>query len=163
MMSRLLRLAAIPLTAMGCTAPDSRVETRMNSEAALVGDIPLNPLSLKVITLEADSRASTMSTLFGNDIAVQYRRAHAGSDYPIGSTLSLVTWQLREDPRWFGGNIPSQPKSVEVVAVEAAAGGLPSYSYRAYEGAPLKPVLNAANQVSTRIALLLLKRAAVMP
>jgi hypothetical protein len=163
MNSRLLRVAAVPLIAFGCLAPDSRVETRMNSEAALVGDIASNPLRLKVITLEADWRASTMSTLFGNDIAMQYSRAHTGSDYPIGSTLSFVTWQLREDPRWFGGNIPSQPTSVEVVSVQAAASGRPSYSYRAYQGTPLKEVPTAESAASTRIALLRSKRAAVMP
>lgn len=81
--------------------------------AALAGDLPFNPLHWNVITTFVNRTDSTMSTLFGNDAAVHYARTHSQHEYPAGSALALVTWAQREDPRWFGGNIPATVKSVE--------------------------------------------------
>jgi hypothetical protein len=143
----------------GCSEQTNpRVATRLNEDAALRGALPSNPLQGKVITSWIDKRGSTMSTLFGNDVAVQYARTNGAMTYPAGSVLSVVTWGQQEDPRWFGGKIPQTPKSVEFVTV----GG--TYSYQRYEGSPLKQV--ASEDTATpndRAAYLLAQRAAVMP
>ena len=81
-----------------------------------------------------------MYTLFGNDLAVQYARKNSQHDYPAGSVLSLVAWNQQEDPRWFGGNLPATPKSVEFVTVGVAPDHRPLYSYQDFEGAPFKKV-----------------------
>jgi len=60
------------------------------------------------------------------------------TNIPNGSALSLVTWTQQEDSRWFGAKIPAPVKSVEFVFVSTAADGRPSYSYRKFEGTPLK-------------------------
>jgi len=105
-----------------------------------------------------------MSTLYGNDVAVDYARTHAQRDFPAGSVVSLVIWTQVEDSRWFGAKIPSQVKSVEFVTVSAGGNGDPQYSYEVYTGNPLK---KAPSQVygapAERIAYLLSSRAAVMP
>jgi hypothetical protein len=135
-----------------------RVVTRLNDEAALVGELPSNPLKGRVITSWVNKHEATMSTMFGNDVAVQYARTNAEMQYPAGSVLSVVTWSQQEDPRWFGGNIPQKPRAVEFVRVT----GPGAYSYQRYEGSPLKKVEDGAAP-NDRAAYVLSQRAAVMP
>jgi hypothetical protein len=156
--------AALSLSVFGCSDQNPRVATKLNEGASLVGELPSNPLQGKVITSWIDKQNSTMSTMFGNDVAVQYARTSPQHDYPAGSVLSVVTWNQQEDARWFGGNIPATPKSVEFVVVGAAPDHHPSYSYQEYEGAPLRKVSGQDGTTpSERASYLLSQRAAVMP
>jgi hypothetical protein len=156
----------VALAQFGCSGSSSRVSARvsatLNQNAAITGDFAENPLRWKVITSTIDRSNSTMATLFGNDPAVEYARSHSQQDYPPGSVLSLVTWTQREDPRWFGANIPDRVKSVEFVTI--GSGPNQTTSYEEYEGTPLKkmpaPDLAVAKE---RTAYLLSLRAAVMP
>ncbi|MGA8500453.1 MAG: cytochrome P460 family protein, partial [Candidatus Sulfotelmatobacter sp.] len=132
--------------------------------ASLVGPLPANPLQWKIITSTIDKADSTMSTLYGNDVAVRYARANSQHNYPAGSVLSLVTWTQREDDRWFGAKIPDRVKSVEFVFVDAAADGRQSYSYQQYEGAPLTMASEQKGFApNDRATYLLTQRAAVLP
>ncbi|WP_213803968.1 cytochrome P460 family protein [Granulicella sp. dw_53] len=145
-------------SAVGCSKPNPRVETRLNEDARLMGELTPNPMQGKVITSWVDKRDSTMSTLYGNDAAVNYARRNAEMKYPAGSVVSLVTWNQQEDGRWFGGKIPATPKSVEVVSVGTG------YSYQRFEGSPLKRVENTEGAApNERAAYLLSQRAAVLP
>lgn len=137
---------------------------KLNESASLVGQLPAVPLQWKIITSMIDRSDSTMSTLYGNDLAVEYIRTHSQHAYPPGSVLSLVTWAQREDPRWFGARIPGRVTKVEFVTVGATAEGSASYSYKEYEGTLLK---ESSTQESVtpneRSVYLLSQRAAVMP
>jgi hypothetical protein len=146
---------------VGCSDQvNPRVATRLNLDASLTGDLPSNPFQGKVITSWIDKQDSTMSTMFGNDVAVQYARTNAAMQYPAGAVLSVVTWGQQEDPRWFGGNIPERPKAVEFITVSSPG----SYSYQRYEGSPLKKVASVeGNDPKDRAAYLTAQRAAVMP
>jgi hypothetical protein len=156
--------AVLSLSIMGCTSENPRVVTKLNDGASLMGELPSNPLQGKVISSWIDKKDATMSTLFGNDIAVQYARSHSPHDYPVGAVLSVVTWAQHEDPRWFGGNIPAAPKSVEFVTIGLTPEHHPTYSYQDYEGSPLKKVSAQAGPApNERAAYLLAQRAAVMP
>jgi len=104
--------AVLCLSVLGCSSENPRVVTRLNEDASQMGELTSNPLQGKVITSWIDKQHSTMSTLFGNDVAVRYARSNPQHDYPAGSVLSVVTWKQQEDPRWFGGNIPSTPTAV---------------------------------------------------
>jgi cytochrome P460 len=151
--------AALSIGLMGCSDQvNPRVATRLNGDAAVVGDVPSNPVRGKVITSWVDKKAATMSTLFGNDVAVQYARSNAEGKYPVGAVLSVVTWNQQEDPRWFGGKIPEKTKAVEFVTI--AGPGV--YSYQRYEGSPLTKVAEDAAH-NDRADYLLSLRAAVMP
>jgi hypothetical protein len=135
----------------------------INQPASLTGQLPGNPLQWKVITSLTDNRASTMSTLYGNDFAVRFARS-GGRDYPPGSVLSLVTWTEQDDDRWFGARIPGQVKSVEFVTVSAGPNNQSSYSYEKYEGLPLTRASAADGRTPpVRAAYLLSLRASVMP
>jgi hypothetical protein len=86
----------------------------------------LRPMTGKVITTVVHQRDGSMSTLYGNDVAV--KDARAGKPYSAGAVVTLVTWEQRDDPHWFGGRIPAAVRSVEVLRYD---GGEPSYqSYR---------------------------------
>jgi hypothetical protein len=152
-----LGVAAVGL--LGCSeATNPREVTRLNEDAALMGALPSNPLAGKIITSWINKQDATMSTLFGNDVAVQYARTNGAMKYPMGAVLSVVTWGQQEDPRWFGGNIPKTPKSVEFVTVGS------TYSYKRYEGSPLKKVASEDGAApNDRAAYLLAQRAAVTP
>ncbi len=158
-MNRLRSLAPLALVALaGCTQPaNSRVATRLNDDAHLQGDLPANPMQGKVLTSWIDPTHKTMSTLFANDTAAQHARTTADAHYPNGSVLSAVTWSQQEDPRWFGGNIPSKPVAVEVVTI----GDTPTY--QRYEGSPLKKIDTPQDTATARITYLLAQRASVMP
>lgn len=149
----------------GCAGSgDSQIVPTLNQNAAVVGELPVNPLQWRIITSTIDKSSSTMSTLFGNDLAVDYARAHAQRDYPDGSVLVLVTWTEREDPRWFGAKIPDRVSSVELLTIGSTPDGRASYSYTNYTGAPLKK--SSSQQSATpggRAAFLLSLRSAVLP
>lgn len=72
-----------------------------NDEAALVDNLPDNPLKWKVITSAINGKKGTTYTVFGNDVAVQYARSNAAQDYPAGAVISLLTWSQQEGARWF--------------------------------------------------------------
>lgn len=161
-MSKIYLLSAVLLLGVaGCADQvNPSVATRLNLDASLMGDLPSNPFRNRVITSWINKQDSTMSTLFGNDVAVRYARTNAEMKYPAGSVLSVVTWGQQEDPRWFGGKIPETPQSVEFVTVS----GPGAYSYQRYEGSPLKKVANVQGaDPKDRTAYLMAQRAAVMP
>ena len=151
------------LGVFGCGGEKPKLSASLNQTASPRGDLPANPLAWRVIASSASRNDSTMSTLYGNDVAIQYARTNSDRKYPNGSALSLVTWTQQEDSRWFGAKIPATVKSVEFVLVSSAAGG-PSYSYQKFEGTPLKRSSAEEYRVpADRAAELLSQRGAVMP
>jgi len=120
-MSARMTIAALAMLAAiaccGCGHP--RPATSINERAALTGSLPWNPLQWMVITSLMDNGAATMSTLYGNEIAVQAARSGSRA-YPAGAVLALVTWTKQNDEHWFGAKIPASAKSVEFVSVTHA-------------------------------------------
>lgn len=125
--------------------------------ASLPDSAGSHPLTGKVITSFVNIREGTMSTLYGNDLAVT--SARKGQAYPAGAIVSLVTWWQRDDPHWFGGRIPKGLQSVE--AVSYRAGGNPVYER--YEGMPLVKKMPAQDVVAQRVAYITGKKASVVP
>lgn len=103
-----------------------------NGAAFLPDSLDKHPLAGKIITTMVDPQAGTMSTLYGNDLAVKAARKGAYGD--PGSFYAMVTWSQRDDPHWFGGRIPNQLLKVETV--ENTTGG--EKHWARYEGTPLK-------------------------
>jgi len=134
---------------------------RFNRDAALPGDLPYQPFQWRVIASSVDKENATMSTLYGNDLAVNHARTNG--PYPAGAVLSLVTWHQQEDRHWFGGRIPSKVQSIEFLVVDSSS-DRPAYSYQAYEGDPLKKISARETAVTQpRIDSILSQRASVMP
>ena len=100
--------------------------------AYLPDSLDKHPLTGKVITTIVDPREGTMSTLYGNDLAVKATRS--GRSYYPGAFYALVTWSQREDPHWFGGRIPKG--LVKVETVDCTSGG--EVRWGCYQGTSLK-------------------------
>lgn len=148
----------------GCSSGEPHTTTLFNQAAQLPGQLPFNPLQWQPITSLVDSGASTMSTLYGNDVAVKYARTHAEHSYPDGAILALVTWSQREDPRWHGAYMPGQIQFLEFVYAHATAGQPSSYSYEIYFGSPLvKESETSSTTRNQRAEFLVSLRAAVLP
>jgi hypothetical protein len=175
MTRRQLNTASIALASCavfsGCSAPShvaplaATINESASLSAATASVLPTNPLRWRIITSAADPKNSTMSTLYGNDIAIQHARANSKHDYPSGSQIALVTWTSRDDPRYFGAKIPGCLKSVEFVLVKAVSGtGATQFVYEKFEGSPLTMTPTEEGPTATpRIAYLLSQRAAVLP
>jgi Cytochrome P460 len=160
---RSLALIIFALGFAGCSKSNPVTAARSNYDASLLGELPANPLQWQVITSSINPADSTMSTLYGNDVAVRYARTSSAGDYPAGSVLALVTWSQKEDPRWFGAQIPERAKSVEFVFVNAAPAGQSVYSYQLFDGAPLRKSSGTEGPAPQRAQYLLSQRAAVLP
>ena len=128
---------------MNCHRPVARLDytftlpladtLALYDQAAFLPDsIDKHPLMGKVITTLVDTKQGTMSTLYGNDLAV--KAARMGRSYCPGGFYTLVTWSQRDDPHWFGGRIPNALARVETV--EYTAGG--EVHSNVYQGTPLK-------------------------
>jgi hypothetical protein len=120
-------------------------------------------LEWRVITSSVDHAHGTMSTLYGNDAAVDYARTLPQTPYPAGAILALVTWNQQEDKHWFGGRIPGQVQSVEFVNFVAPAPNQTGTAYESWQGSPLQKAAPDPATASSRIAAIMALKAAVMP
>jgi Cytochrome P460 len=153
----------------GCSGPTrvaplaATVNENASLSAAQSSTLPANPLQWRIITSSIDPQSSTMSTLYGNDTAIQYARSNTKHDYPAGSRIALVTWTRLDDPRYFGAKIPDHLKSIEFVLVTELPGET-KFAYQKFEGTPLAKTASdeSANPSPPAQALLNL-RAAVLP
>jgi hypothetical protein len=145
----------------GCTEHKTPVQQILNTGASIpASTLPMNPMSWRVVTSFVNRNEHTMATLYGNDAAIE--SARSGGTYHYGAVLSLVTWQQKEDPHWFGGSIPAAPLRVEF----AQASGGPSplrWNYSRYEGKPLHAVDTPADNQAQRVNFLISQHAAMMP
>jgi hypothetical protein len=156
-------VAVLALSSGSCRGPQA-VTASINDAAGINGQLPRNPLGWNVITTSIDRSSSTISTLYGNNIAVQYARSNSQHDYPVGSVLSLVTWKEQEDPRWFGARIPGPVKSVEFVSISGVPANQTSPLYERYEGSPLAKTPTAdADFNHARVTYVMSLRASVLP
>lgn len=148
-----------PTECVNCHRPmrDNDLVFTIPVEAAMIPG-PEN----RVITMFADEERHTMSTLYGNDIAVRYARSSfRGAVYPPGSVLELMTWRRREDDHWFGAEIPGKVESIEKVIIPDNPERQSSPVYEKYQGEPLKKT--AVENARERIDLILSRPAGVLP
>jgi hypothetical protein len=156
-----LALAFFLVTVVGCSEKRTHPGAVFNDQASLPGGLPFQPLQWRVICSGLDKSDGTMSTLYGNDLAVDHARTTISHAYPPGAVLSLVTWFQKEDPHWFGAQIPAQIKSIEFVQIKTGSGTSSSQVYEKFEGSPLQEIPVA--DTSARINSILNVRASVMP
>jgi Cytochrome P460 len=156
--------AVLLILLIGCSKPNTRIQTRLNRDAELSGELPYNPLQWDVISSTLNPADHTLATISGNEKAVAHARHHASQEYPAGSVLAIITWSQQEDPRWFGGKIPGSVQSVEFLEVQATLDHEQTYLYSMYSGTPLRASVSIAEKSPTsRAAYLLAQKAAVMP
>jgi Haem-binding domain/Cytochrome P460 len=131
---------------------------RLSDEGPILPDsLGGRPLRGRLITSFVTPRDSTMSTLYGNGIAAS--NARSGQTYASGAVLSLVQWRQRDDPHWFGGRIPREVATVELLRF--GAHGQPDYI--CYAGPRLAKKVLDAHAVEERVQYITAKRASVVP
>jgi len=154
------------VTFVACSNHKGDAEQLYNQTASLsISDsLTFNPLLWTVITTVMDKNKNTMSTLYGNDIAVSHARIDGRSTYPQGATLSLVTWKKQEDKHWFGAKIPQQIQSIELIKYNSLENTTPKPLYEIYQGSPLRLSKgNDPSNIAERIAYITNQKASVIP
>jgi Haem-binding domain/Cytochrome P460 len=149
----------LPIT----SARSTLLEAVNNRAASLPGGLPYQPLRWTPITMFVDRNDHTVSTLYGNEMAIQSVDARNASPstphYKPGAVLALVTWVQRDDPHWFGARIPDLPGSVEFVTV----GPQNTASYRGFEGPNLAESHSGATETAQRTSFLVNLKPASLP
>jgi hypothetical protein len=152
----------ILVLAIGCRRSPEPKEL-FNDGAAIPSGASIHPLAWRVINSSIDPMRQTMSTLFGNDIAIESARTPSHTDYPAGAILARVTWSEKEDEHWFGARIPKRFESMEIVRVEQGAEGKPVSSYERLVGPSLQATADTPAEVDANKNSILRQRASVMP
>jgi hypothetical protein len=148
------------------TFPVADTLSLYDQAASLPDTVASHPLTGAVITSFVNRKEGTMSTLYGNAAAVE--SARSGHFYSTGAVVSLVTWSQREDPHWFGGRIPNEVRSIEVIYFPPSGSLLSSSStdppvYEYYEGPARAKKTRAEPEMQARLKYITALKASVMP
>jgi hypothetical protein len=134
-----------------------------NDGAALPSGVPVQPLTWRVINSSIDPVHQTMSTLYGNDLAIDSARTPNHTEYLAGAVIARVTWSQKEDEHWFGARIPKQFQSMEIVRIEQGADGKLVSHYERQTGPGQQTSADTAAEVEAKKNSILGQRASVMP
>jgi hypothetical protein len=142
-----------------CTASPP-VKQLVNNEASLPASFQFDKLGLKVIATFIDKNERTMSTLYGNSIALQAAKT---GEHKIGTggVFVLITWKQQADGNWYGANIPGELLSVELIHSSPSARQT-VVRYDRYKGKSLMLDSDTIHR-GKRVAFILNQRASVLP
>ena len=148
------------LIAAGCKQQNNNHAGELNEAAGLPHNLQFNKLGLKVITSMINKKQATMSTLYGNNIALEYTKSKKDSTV-ADLVFALVSWKQQDDERWFGAKIPGQFQSVEMVTSKANGKEVQTL-YKVYKGKNGKWQSDPL-QEKAQIRYILSQTASVMP
>jgi len=132
-----------------------------NNKASLPGAFDFDKLGLKVMTSFINKKEFTMATLYANDTAL--KNAVAGNKQVTdGEVFALVTWKQQADKHWFGGNIPAELQSIELVKTGSTNGKAITVNYQNFEGQNLA-LDSDTSQNQVRIKYIMNQQPAIMP
>lgn len=115
---------------------------------------------LHLVTSFHNDRTHTISVLYGNDKALANAGRQRDAHTP-GEVFKLVTWDLKQNPLWFGSNMNGNVQSVETVTVSAGEAG-PVIGYEKDDSSQ-KSAKNAVLSNAERISFIFAQRASVFP
>jgi len=136
------------------------VPDNINAKASLPYSAKFSTTGLKVITSFIDNKAGTMSTLYGNEPALQ-KATSLNQSMVRDALFKLVTWKQQPDEHWFGAGIPGDLQSLEILKT-APGGDSGVLNYQRYQGKTLVLNTDTMHQ-SERIKFILSQRPSVMP
>jgi hypothetical protein len=133
----------------------------INNKASLPPTFDFDKMGLKVMTSSVNKKQATMATLYANELAL--KTAPSGSKaVTAGKVLALITWKQQPDGHWFGGNIPGELQSVELLKTVDAGGKGTTINYQKFEGKTLS-LSRDTSQNQARIKYLLEQQPSVLP
>jgi hypothetical protein len=139
---------------------NTSLPANLNTKASLPDSFKFSPAGLKVITTFINREQGTMSTLYGNALALQ-QAIDSNKRLIAGELFTLVTWKQQPDQHWFGAKIPCDLLSVEILKTNHI-GDTIATNYERYEGKTLVPDSDISRR-SERIHFILDERPSVMP
>lgn len=152
-----LVIAGCALLLAGCASSPAPLEP-VNIKASIPPEFNFSKRGFKVISSFINKKKGTMSTLYGNDIAL--RSAKVGAQHhAAGLEMAMVTWQQKPNPYWFGNNIPGLLLSVEMISSDKNTGAI---TYALFEGQKLILNTHTPSQEG-RISYIMNRKPSVMP
>jgi hypothetical protein len=145
---------------MGACSNNINLSDNINTNASIPDSFKFSPAGLKVITSSINKKQGTMSTLYGNPLALK-KSIGLNKEVVAGEEFTLVTWQQQPDAHWFGANIPGDLQSIEVLRT-TANGETVAMNYHQYQGKNLVLNTDTVNQ-RERIKYIFDQRPSVMP
>jgi hypothetical protein len=136
MKTNIILLASLAFLLAACTDNTNTVSL-VNEKAAIPASYHFSQKGLKVVASFINKKQHTMSTLYGNDLALQTAKSGDTNKVP-GEAFILVTWNQQDDDHWFGAKIPSDLKTIEVVKTGGADQNSADVTYNCYEGKALR-------------------------
>lgn len=134
--------------------------SNINSKASLPDTFEHSFNDLKVITTFINKQSGTMSTLYGNQLALQ-KAIGFNKEMVAGEVFTLITWKQQADAHWFGANIPGDLQSVEVLETTLSRNAA-VINYKLYEGKNLALNTDSLHRTE-RIKFILVQKPSVMP
>jgi hypothetical protein len=145
---------------IGACSNNTNSSGNINTKASFPDSFKFSPAGLKVINSSINKKHGTMSTLYGNPLALK-KAMGFNKEVVAGEEFTLVTWQQQPDAHWFGANIPGDLQSVEVLKT-TSNGGTVAINYHQYEGKNLVLNTDTLHQ-GERIKYIFDQRPSLMP
>jgi hypothetical protein len=152
-----LTLCLYGLLILGCTTSTQLGDT-VNKDGSLPSKFNFPVKNFKVMSLLINKNEGTMSTLYGNDIAIDAAINGTQKQAP-GMKLCLITWKQKANLYWYGNNIPGELLTIETLSSDENTSGI---SYARYAGKSISPLANVTN-ADQRIKYILYQKPSVMP
>lgn len=151
--------AAMAAVTAACSHP-ADPEKLINKEASLPASFNFNKMGLKVVNSSINQQKATMSTLYGNDNALNALKAAKGVQ--PDEVLAFITWKQKEDEHWFGAKIPGNLQTLELIKTIKGTGLSPQVTYQKFEGNKLTLVKDTTGNAQ-RIKYIFEQQPSVMP
>jgi len=129
----------------------------INDGASLPQSLNFSRFGFHVINSSLNKKLGTMSTLYGNELALKTIRTGTNTAVP-GEIFALVTWTQKPDDHWFGAKIPLTVQSLEYLKI-APTGNV---GYQKLEGKNLVLSTDTLHN-QERIKYILSQKASIMP
>lgn len=150
----------LSLTVLAACGEKPAESDSYNTDAATPAKFDPVKSGLKPLNEFLNTKQNTISILYGNEVAYNALKAKPAT-LPNGCLLTLVTWQRKTDPHWFGANIPGKLLSLETVKTSEADSKITS-SYQKLTGDAMAGDPDTT-QNGARKNFILAQRPAVMP
>lgn len=132
----------------------------VNGQASLPTSFNFESLGLKAIASFINKKSGKMSTMYANEMGAQYVISDLKNHVP-GEVIVLITWEQKNDDRWFGAKVPGELMMLEVVKT-AILNNKITINYEKHLGEKLIKVPDSTQQQS-RIKFILNQKPSVMP
>jgi len=150
MSNRIFYLIALGIFLMSCN----------KKKSVLAPENLYNVDGQSVISSLINNKAGTISIIYGNELALKAARDTVSTHIP-GEKYTMVTWNQKPMPHWYGTNMNGTMLSVETVTVLQGAGGKTSFASQYLTGAGQRTSKRTLDQ--SRVSFILNQRAAVYP